>query len=76
MTARELVNSPAAKLLAWGAAFGIAYATLQAQVTNKAEKAEVAELRAAMAQMASDVRILRLIACKQATADTFCRGLP
>ena len=73
MTTRDFVNSPAVKLLAWGAAFGIGWATLQAQVQDKATKQEVADLRTVMTQMASDVKVLRLIACKQAPADSYCQ---
>lgn len=76
MTARELVNSPTVKLLAWGCAFGIGWATLQAQVQDKATKDEVGELRQAVGQMARDVRVLRQLACRQALADTFCESQP
>lgn len=76
MTARELVNSPGAKLLLWGISFGIAYATLTAQVQQKADKTEVADIRTSLQQMARDVKVLRAIACQQAKADSFCQGQP
>ena len=80
MTTRDLVNSPTVKLLAWGAAFGIAYATLQSQVSSKGEKADMvaADLRLenALKSLSQDVRVLRLVACQQAKADTFCKDQP
>lgn len=76
MTTRDLVNSPAIKFLFWGIAFGAAYKGIEAKVENKADKTEVTEIRGALESMARDVKVLRMIACKQAQSDSFCESQP
>lgn len=80
MTAHQLWERIPLKIVILGTGIVIAFVQLQAQVQrveeSKADKREVAEMRAAMATMARDVRVLRLIACRQARADSFCDRQP
>jgi len=65
MTTRELVNSPTAKPVVYAVALGVAWATLQAKVAEKADKTDVQA-------MAADIRDIRAILCRATPADSFC----
>jgi len=65
MTTRELVNSPTAKLVIYALALGIAWATLRAEVAQKADQTDVQA-------MAADIRDIRAILCRSQPADSFC----
>jgi hypothetical protein len=65
MTAKQLVDSPAIKLAAYALMLGIAWATLKAEVAQKADKATVEA-------MAADIRDIKSILCHNNT-DSFCR---
>lgn len=65
MTTRDLVNSPTAKLITYALIIGIAWATLNAQVAQKADKADVQA-------MAADVRDIKALLCRHNPTDSFC----
>ena len=57
MTARQFVDSPAMKLAAYALALGIAWATLRAEVAQKADKTE-------MQLIAAEVMDLHAMFCR------------
>lgn len=59
----------AVKLLAWGFAFGLAYASVTNKLEAKADKTTVE-------RMANDIRIVRILLCEKEGTDSFCRGAP
>lgn len=65
MTAKQLVDAPALKLAVYALAIGLAWATLKADVSQKADKTEVEA-------MAADIKDIKAILCAKNT-DSFCR---
>ena len=65
MTAKQLVDNPALKLAAYALMLGIAWATLRAEVAQKADKASVDA-------MAADIRDIKSILCNN-NPDSFCK---
>ena len=66
MSPRQLIDSPAVKLATYALIIGIAWATLRAEVAQKADKTTVEA-------MASDVRDIKAILCSAAArTDSFC----
>lgn len=51
---------------------GVAWATLGAAVSQKADKTEVLNLQTEIHSMSKDIKTIRNILCKQASADSFC----
>lgn len=83
MTARELLHSETARLVAYAVLVGIAYATLRAEVAQKADRAEVATAIAMttaaaasraetialdQSRMARDIRDIKAILCASTKA--------
>ena len=64
MTARHIIDAPAVKLAAYAVLLGMAWATLRAEVAQKADKTSVES-------MASDIRDIKSILCRNST-DSFC----
>ena len=64
MTARQFVDMPAVKLATYALVLGIAWATLRAEVAQKADKITVEE-------MAADIKDIKSILCHDST-DSFC----
>lgn len=62
----------AAKLIAWGIAFGVAYAS----ITNRLDALERGKAdKIVIEMMARDIRIMRIVVCEQfGAADSFCKG--
>lgn len=64
MTARQFIDQPAIKLATYALLLGIAWATLKADVAQKADRATVEA-------MAADIRDIKAILCAKST-DSFC----
>lgn len=64
MTPRQFAESPALKLAVYALLIGIAWATLKAEVAEKADKSTVEA-------MAHDVRDIKAILCAR-NSDSFC----
>ena len=73
MTARQLIETPGIKLAAYALALGIAWATLEAKVSQKADKAELQAIQTELQRMAGDVRDVKSILCVTHNADSFCK---
>ena len=65
MTAKQLVDNPALKLAAYALMLGIAWATLRAEVAQKADKTSVDA-------MAADIKDIKSILCHK-NPDSFCK---
>lgn len=76
MTTRELLNAPTVKLVTYAVLLGVAWADLRSQVANKAEKAEVVQLRAEMqltnVLIQSKLHDIKAILCAQTPKDSMC----
>jgi len=68
VTARQIIDIPAVKLAAYALLIGVAWATLRAEVAQKADKATVEV-------MAEDIRDIKNILCQNNT-DSFCNPNP
>jgi hypothetical protein len=68
VTAKQIVDSPVLKLVAYAVVLTLAFATLKAEVQQKADKA-------AVEVMAEDIRDIKNILCHNNT-DSFCNPNP
>lgn len=66
MSPRQLIDSAAVRIAVYALGIGIAYATLKADVAQKADATEVQV-------MARDIKDIKAILCSNST-DSFCRA--
>ena len=78
MTARQLVDSTTVRIAIYALALGIAWATLESKVAQKADKAEVQAavdtIRSEQRRTGADVRDIKYILCGPRNTDSFCRA--
>jgi hypothetical protein len=78
MTARQLIDSPTLRIAAYALVLGIAWATLESKVAQKADKAEVQAavdtIRDNQRRIGADVRDIKYILCGPRNTDSFCRA--
>lgn len=88
MTTEGILDSPSLRVLIYAILIGAAWGELKASVAQKADRSEVvatatrlaavtadkdAKQTAQIEAMASDIRVIKNILCKQAAKDSFCR---
>ena len=78
MTARQLIDSPSIRLATYALALGIAWATLESKVAQKADKVDVQSsldtIRSEQKRTSADVRDIKYILCGPRNTDSFCRA--